>query len=430
MKIIKSGSKNFETFFKKIEGRAGEAPAEIEARVREIIKAVETEGDRALVMYTERFDGLKVAPSGLRVTREEIEAAYAHVTEEDIEALKLAAGRIADFHGRNRPESWFFQEEGGALLGQRVLPLAAVGIYVPGGKAAYPSTVLMNALPAKVAGVPRVVMTVPAPAGVLNPHVLVAADLVGVDEIYRVGGAQAVAALAFGTATIPKVDKVVGPGNIYVATAKRLVFGHVDIDMVAGPSEILVVADRTAHPEFVAADMLSQAEHDEMASAVLVTDDESLAKKVEAELKEQVKKLTRKKIAEKSLRDYGAIIIVSDIIEAAQIANRVAPEHLELAVHRPFELLPHIKNAGAIFMGHYTPEAVGDYAAGPNHVLPTGGTARFFSPLTTEDFVKKSSLLSYTKDALRAIAPTVTRMAAMEGLEAHGKMVDVRLKGK
>lgn len=430
MKIIKSNRKDFEKFFKKIEGRAGEVPAEIEARVKEILRAVETEGDKALILYTARFDNLHVTADGLRVTQEEIDAAYAHVTEEDIEALKLAAGRIADFHGRNKPESWFFQEEGGAFLGQRVLPLAAVGIYVPGGKAAYPSTVLMNALPAKVAGVPRVVMTVPAPNGVLNPHVLVAADLVGVDEIYRVGGAQAVAALAFGTATIPKVDKIVGPGNIYVATAKRLVFGHVDIDMVAGPSEILVVADSTAHPEFVAADMLSQAEHDEMASAVLVTDDESLAKKVEAELALQVETLSRKRIAKKSLKDYGAIIIVADMAEAAAIVNRVAPEHLELAVHRPFELLPHIKNAGAIFMGHYTPEAVGDYAAGPNHVLPTGGTARFFSPLTTEDFVKKSSLLSYTKDALQAIAPTVTRMAAMEGLEAHGRMMDVRLKGR
>jgi histidinol dehydrogenase len=429
MKILKSGQKDFETFFKKIEGRAGEVPGSIEFSVREIVAAVERRGDAALIEYTERFDKVKLTPKRLRVTESEIDAAFAAVSEEDIDALRIAAGRIASFHERSLPQSWFTQEEDGALLGQRVLPLGAVGIYVPGGKAAYPSTVLMNALPAKVAGVPRVVMCVPAPGGELNPHVLVAAGLCGVDEIFRVGGAQAVAALAFGTKSIPRVDKIVGPGNIYVATAKRLVFGQVDIDMVAGPSEILVVADRTARPEYVAADMLSQAEHDEMASSVLVTDDAALAKAVERELKAQVEKLKRKKIAKKSLADFGAIIVVKDIKEAAEIANRIAPEHLELSVHRPFELLPLIKNAGAIFMGHYTPEAVGDYAAGPNHVLPTGGTARFFSPLSTEDFVKKSSLLSYTKDALMNIAPTVTRMAAMEGLEAHGKMVDVRVKG-
>lgn len=428
MKILKSGQKDFEKFFRKIEGRAGETPAEVEATVKEILAGVERRGDAALIEYTERFDGVRLTPKRLRVTQEEIDSAFARVSDEDLDALRLAARRIADFHERSLPQSWFFQEEDGALVGQRVLPLGAVGIYVPGGKAAYPSSVLMNAMPAKVAGVPRVVMTVPSPGGALNPYVLVAAELSGVDEIYRVGGAQAVAALAFGTKSIPRVDKIVGPGNIYVATAKRLVFGQVDIDMVAGPSEILVVADRTARAEFVAADMLSQAEHDEMASAVLVTDDETLAKNVAAELGTQVEKLVRKKIAKKSLRDFGAIIIVKDMKEAAAIANRVAPEHLELAVHRPFELLPRIRNAGAIFMGHYTPEAVGDYAAGPNHVLPTGGTARFFSPLGTEDFVKKSSILSYTKQALENIAPTVTRMAAMEGLDAHGRMVDLRVK--
>jgi len=428
MRILKSGQKNFEPFFGKIEGRAGLVPASIERQVKLILSAVKKDGDAALLAFTEKFDGVKLTAKKMRVTQSEIEKAYGFVPEEDIDALRLAARRIADFHERQKTNSWFVQEENGALLGQRVLPLETVGIYVPGGKAAYPSSVLMNAVPAKVAGVPKVVMCVPAPGGKLNPRVLVAADLAGVDEIYKVGGAQAVAAMAFGTKTVPRVDKIVGPGNIYVATAKRLVFGTVDIDMVAGPSEILVVADRMARPAYVAADMLSQAEHDEMASAVLVTDDEALARAVEAELADQVAKLSRRAIAEKSLKDFGAIIIVRSLKEAADIANRIAPEHLELAVHRPFEILPLIKNAGAIFMGHYTPEAVGDYAAGPNHVLPTGGTARFFSPLSTDDFVKKSSLLSYTKEALAEIAPTVLRLAKMEGLEAHARMVEIRLK--
>jgi len=430
MKILKYGQKGFDDLLGKIEARAGLVPAKIERQVRDIIAAVKKNGDKAVIGYTEKFDGVKLTPKKMRVTPAEIEKAYKVVKDEDIDALRLAARRIADFHERQKPASWFVQEDSGAFLGQRVTPLGVVGIYVPGGKASYPSSVLMNAVPAKVAGVPKVVMCVPAPGGKVNPGVLVAADLAGVDEIYKVGGAQAVAAMAYGTATIPRVDKIVGPGNIYVATAKRLVFGSVDIDMVAGPSEILVLADRTARPEFVAADMLSQAEHDEMASAVLVTDDAGLAVDVEKEITKQLAKLSRKDIAVKSLRDYGAIIIVGDMHEAADIANRIAPEHLELAVHRPFELLPLIKNAGAIFMGHYTPEAVGDYAAGPNHVLPTGGTARFFSPLSTEDFVKKSSLLSYTRGALEEIAPTVIRLAKMEGLDAHAKMVEIRLSGK
>ena len=429
MRTLKSGQKNFESFFRKIEDRAGEVPASIERLVKEIIRTVRKGGDSALLAYTEKFDGLKVeSAKALQVTEAEKKRAFKALSEEDIEALRLAARRIADFHERQKQQSWFVQEENGALLGQRVLPLETVGIYVPGGKASYPSSVLMNAVPAKVAGVPRVVMAVPAPGGKLNPGVLVAADLAGVDEIYRIGGAQAVAAMAFGTETVPKVDKIVGPGNIYVATAKRLVFGAVDIDMVAGPSEILVVADKTARAEFVAADMLSQAEHDEMASAVLITDSQKLAREVKRELEAQLERLPRKEIARKSLDAYGAVIIVEDLKEAADIANRVAPEHLELAVDRPFEILPLIKNAGAIFMGHYTPEAVGDYAAGPNHVLPTGGTARFFSPLSTDDFIKKSSVLSYTKEALSELAPAVMRLAKMEGLDAHGRMVDIRVK--
>ncbi len=428
MRIIKSGQKDFESFFKKIEGRAGEVPAAIEKQVKQIIAAVKKDGDAAVIEYTERFDSVKLTPKKMRVSEEEIMKAYKVVPDEDVDALLLAARRIADFHDRQRQESWFIQEDNGAMLGQRVLPLESVGVYVPGGKASYPSSVLMNTVPAKVAGVNNIVMCVPAPGGKINPGVLVAADLAGVDEIYKVGGAQAIAAMAYGTKTIPKVDKIVGPGNIYVATAKRLVFGTVDIDMVAGPSEILVVADRTARPAFVAADMLSQAEHDEMASAVLVTDDAALAKEVVKELEKQVEKLSRRDIAKKSLADFGAVIIVKDLKEAAYIANRIAPEHLELAVDRPFELLPLIKNAGAIFMGHYTPEAVGDYIAGPNHVLPTGGTARFFSPLSLDDFVKKSSILSYTKEALAEVAPEVLRLTKMEGLEAHGRMVEIRLE--
>ena len=428
MNFLKYGQSGFEKFFGKIEGRAGEVPASVEKTVRKIIDDVRKSGDDALISYTEKFDGVKLAPKKIRVTEKEIEKAYGDVPEEDVDALRLAARRIADFHERQKTQSWFVQEDSGAMLGQRVLPLECVGIYVPGGKASYPSSVLMNAVPAKVAGVPKVVMCVPAPGGKLNPGVLVAADLAGVDEIYKVGGAQAVAAMAYGTKTIPRVDKIVGPGNIYVATAKRLVFGAVDIDMVAGPSEILVVADKTANPAFVAADMLSQAEHDEMASAVLVTDSPELADAVKLELDAQIKELPRRKVAEKSLADFGAIILVRDLNEAAEIANRIAPEHLELSVDRPMELLPKIKNAGAIFMGHYTPEAVGDYCAGPNHVLPTGGTARFFSPLSTDDFVKKSSVLMYTKEALEELAPAVLRIAKMEGLDAHARMVEKRLE--
>ena len=427
MNFLKFGQPGFEKFFRKIEGRAGEVPASVEKTVRRIIEDVRKTGDAALVSYTEKFDGVKLIPKRFRVTEKEIERAYRETPEEDVDALRLAARRISDFHERQKTQSWFLQEESGAMLGQRVMPLECVGIYVPGGKASYPSSVLMNAIPAKAAGVPRVVMCVPAPVGKLSPGVLVAADMAGVDEIYKIGGAQAVAAMAYGTKTIPRVDKIVGPGNIYVATAKRLVFGAVDIDMVAGPSEILVVADNTASPAFIAADLLSQAEHDEMASAILVTDSPELAKNVETELKAQISVLPRRAVAGKSLKSYGAIILARDLGEAADIANRIAPEHLELAVDRPMELLPRIKNAGAIFMGHYTPEAVGDYCAGPNHVLPTGGTARFFSPLSTDDFVKKSSVLMYTKEALQELAPAVLRIAKMEGLDAHARMVEKRL---
>jgi histidinol dehydrogenase len=347
-----------------------------------------------------------------------------------VEALKLAARNIRAFHEKQKLTSWVSQEPHGVILGQLARPLQSVGIYVPGGKAVYPSSVLMNAVPAKVAGVERVVMCSPVPGGALDPSILVAADIAGVTEIYKIGGAQAVAAMAYGTATVPRVDKIVGPGNIYVATAKRLVFGQVDIDMIAGPSEVLVIADDTADPSYVAADLLSQAEHDELASAILVTPSRRLADKVIAEIDRQMANLVRREIAGKSIDRFGAVVIVKDLAEATDISNAIAPEHLELSVEKPFELLALIRNAGAIFLGHYSPESVGDYVAGPNHVLPTGGTARFFSPLSTDDFMKKSSLIFYTKEGLERVAEAVTRIADVEGLEAHGNTIRVRMEKK
>jgi len=326
--------------------------------------------------------------------------------------------------------SWVSQEADGVILGQLARPIRSVGIYVPGGKACYPSSVLMNVIPAKVAGVEQLVMCSPAPGGELNPYILVAADIAGVNEIYKIGGAQAVAAMAYGTATIPRVDKIVGPGNIYVATAKRYVFGQVDIDMIAGPSEILVIADHTANPVFVASDLLSQAEHDELASSILITTSREVAEKAEAEVERQLAGLVRKEIARKAIDRFGAIVVSPSLQESAEIANAIAPEHLELAVEKPFELLSLIKNAGAIFLGHYTPEPVGDYIAGPNHVLPTGGTARFFSPLSTDSFMKKSSLIFYTKEGLDKVGEAVMQIADVEGLEAHGDTIRVRMAKK
>ena len=312
-------------------------------------------------------------------------------------------------------------------LGQMVTPLDRIGIYVPGGKAAYPSSVLMNAVPAKVAGVGEIIMVVPMPDGVVNPFVLAAAHIAGVDRIFKIGGAQAVAALAYGTASIPKVDKITGPGNIYVATAKRLVFGTVDIDMIAGPSEILVINDGSGEPAHIAADLLSQAEHDELAASILITTDEAFGRRVADELENQLASLSREAIARQSIENYGAIIVARDLFEAAEFSNRIAPEHLELAVAEPFELLPQIRHAGAVFLGHNTPEAAGDYLAGPNHTLPTGGTARFFSPLGTDDFVKKSSLISFSKEGLERLGKSIVRIAELEGLEAHAKSVSIRL---
>ncbi len=410
-----------------IVGRGAGEGADVEPVVAGIIADVRRRGDEALCEYTARFDRLELTPATLEVTSAEIEAALAAVEPEDLAVLRLAAERIAAFHARQKTETWLSTAEEDVLLGQMVRPLDRVGIYVPGGKASYPSSVLMNAIPARVAGVGEVVMTVPMPGGEINPHVLAAAHLAGVDRIFKVGGAQAVAALAYGTQSVPRVDKITGPGNIYVATAKKLVFGQVDIDMIAGPSEILVISDGSGDPAHIAADLLSQAEHDELASSVLVTTDAAFGRRVQTSLEEQLARLSRREIARKSIDRYGAILVVADLEEAAAVSNRIAPEHLELAVAAPFELLPRIRHAGAIFLGHHTPEAAGDYLAGPNHTLPTGGTARFFSPLSVDDFVKKSSLISFSRQGLERLGKQIVRIAELEGLEAHARSVSVRL---
>ncbi|MBL7685404.1 MAG: histidinol dehydrogenase [Deltaproteobacteria bacterium] len=425
VRILKSTDKNFQKNFQKII-RRGEGLADgIEDRVREILLQVRQKGDRSLLELTRKFDQNLLTLKTLEVTPQEMKKAYSQVSKKDLSALQLAATRIRHFHQKLKLPSWE-KNEGGVRLGQRVTPLQRVGIYVPGGKAAYPSSVLMNAIPARVAGVEEVVMVTPFPQGVANPHVLVAADLAKVDRIFKVGGAQAVAALAYGTASIPKVDKIVGPGNIYVALAKRQVFGEVDIDMIAGPSEILVIADATANSDWVAADLLSQAEHDEKASSVLVTWSETLLEKVQSSLEKILKTLPRKKIALESLRHHGALILVRNSNEAATIANEVASEHLELAVKNPRALLPKIKNAGAIFLGHHTTESFGDYLAGPNHVLPTSGTARFASPLSTYDFLKFSSVIECSPQAAKKLGPTVAHLADLEGLQAHALSMRLR----
>jgi len=397
-----------------------------EGEVRAILKAVQREGDRALLRLTRRFDRYRATLNRIRVSPTQIKHAYEQVSRGDVEHLRRAADRIRDFHERQKTRT-FLVETPGSTLGQLVRPLDTVGVYVPGGKAAYPSSVLMNVIPAKVAGVPRVVMCSPTPGGDANPYLLVAADIAGVTEIYTVGGAQAIGAMAYGTKTIPRVDKIVGPGNLYVALAKKLVFGVVGIDMLAGPSEIVVVADDSAPPAFIVADLLSQAEHDELAISILITPSTALIRAVRRLIPKQMAQLARRQIIATSLKRFGAILKVSDLNEAIEAANIIAPEHLELAVEQPYNLLPGVKHAGAVFLGHYTPESLGDYAAGPNHVLPTGGTARFSSPLSVEDFMKKTSLISFSKQGLSEIRDTVIRIAQMEGFQAHARAVEVRL---
>lgn len=401
------------------------------AAAKRIVQDVKQEGDAALLRYTEELDRTKLTASGLRVTEEELKAAYTKVEPSFVEAISAAARNIRAFHEREKRNSWMDLQPDGSILGQIIRPLKRVGVYVPGGKAAYPSSVLMNVIPAQVAGVPEIVMVTPPATGGkegINPYILVAAAEAGVHEIYRVGGAQAIAALAYGTETIAPVDKICGPGNIYVALAKREVYGAVDIDSIAGPSEIVVLADEQADPEFVAADLLSQAEHDEMASAILVTPSRQLADAVAAEVKRQLESLPRRDIAAASVEGYGAIIVVESLMEGISVVNRLAPEHLELMVQDPMAIVGLIENAGAIFLGAYSSEPVGDYFAGPNHIIPTNGTARFSSPVDVDDFIKKSSMIYYSKEALLKNGEAIMELARGEGLEAHARAIEVRLK--
>ena len=428
MRMVQLTKQEKENILENLLKRSPNQYDEYQEAVNEILENVKKEGDKAVFDYTKRFDKANISKETLYVTEDEIKEAYSLVDADLIETMKKSIANIRDFHERQVRNSWFHTREDGVILGQRITALASVGVYVPGGKAAYPSSVLMNIIPAKVAGVKRIVMaTPPGKDGKVTPVTLVAAHLAGASEVVKVGGAQAIAALAYGTESIPKVDKIVGPGNIFVALAKRSVYGYVNIDSVAGPSEILILADESANPVYVAADLLSQAEHDELASAVLITTSESLANEVQKEVEKQTAVLERKGIIEKSLDNYGAIILVKDFDEATTLSNAIAPEHMEVCIKEPFGLLPKIQNAGAIFLGHFTPEPLGDYMAGPNHVLPTGGTARFFSPLSIDDYIKKSSIISFSEDALKALGKDVIKFAEAEGLTAHANSIKVRM---
>ncbi|WP_428514890.1 histidinol dehydrogenase [Roseovarius sp.] len=418
---------DFERRFTALLSAKREDSPDVDETVASIIADVRTRGDAALIELTAKFDRLVLTPATLRFSRDEIEALVARVPHEEREALELAAARIRTYHERQLPEDASWQDECGATLGWRWSAVSAAGLYVPGGLASYPSSVLMNAIPAKVAGVERLAIVVPTPDGVANPAVLAAAQIAGVDEIYRVGGAQAVAALAYGTESIAPVDKITGPGNAYVAAAKRRVFGKVGIDMIAGPSEILVIADRDNEPDWIALDMLSQAEHDESAQALLITDDSAFADAVEAAIEARLETLERRAIAGASWRDFGAVIVVDDMEDAARLADRIAPEHLELCVAEPEALAAKITHAGAIFLGAWTPEAIGDYVGGPNHVLPTARSARFSSGLNVLDFMKKTTMARMTPGSLKAIGPAAETLARSESLEAHGLSVRARL---
>jgi histidinol dehydrogenase len=426
MKILRYNDKGFSEAFASLCGRSNLPTQAAEQTVREIIEEVRSGGDAALRRLTKKFDGHE----NLMVDPAEISSASGKIDPEVLKALQLAYDRIERFHRHQVCDSWQTTESSGEILGQLVRPLERVGIYVPGGKALYPSSVLMNAIPAMVAGVSEIIMVSPAAPEGLNPLILAAADLCGIKKIIQIGGAQAVAALAYGTESVPRVDKITGPGNIYVALAKKLVYGDVDIDMVAGPSEILIVSDGSGDPSWVAADLLSQAEHDEMASSILVTTDEEFAARVFDELQARLVQLPKETIARKSLEDNGAIIVVADLDTAVDLSNQMAPEHLELFVEQPWDILDSVRHAGAVFMGHHTPEPLGDYLAGPNHVLPTGGTARFYSALSVDDFIKKISVLCFTPDALDSLGDDVIRLASCENLDAHAGSVAVRLNRK
>jgi histidinol dehydrogenase len=435
-------AKEISIFLNILRRRASGGGSAIERVVNSILSDVKKNGDAAVLRYTRKFDYADA--KSLLFKPSEISKFADKADRKIVKALEVSAKRIRKFHEMQKEESWMVRDSeyrklpankntkpafSHALLGQMIRPIARVGVYVPGGKASYPSTVLMNVIPAQVAGVKEIAVCVPTPHGEINPYVMAAIEMLGIKEAYRIGGAQAVGAMAYGTHAIKRVDKIVGPGNIYVAMAKRMVFGEVDIDMIAGPSEILIIADASANPAFIAADLLSQAEHDELASSVLITDSEILAGDVSREIERQMSKLKRRAIASKSLKNYGAVIITKDIASAVKLSNDIAPEHLEIMTKMPAAVLPEIKNAGAIFLGRWTPESLGDYSAGPNHTLPTGGTARFFSPLGVYDFIKRSSLLSFTREGFMKLAKTVETIADIEGLEAHGNTVRVRMSG-
>lgn len=429
MRILKLTEETKKNLLESLLKRSPNSYKQYEDSVNAIVEEVKKNGDSAVFAYTKQFDGAEITKENIRVTKEEMEEAYGLVDDKLIDVMKKSLQNIRAYHEKQKQYSWFDSRPDGVLLGQKVTPLSCVGVYVPGGKAAYPSSVLMNILPAKVAGVEKIVMTTPCDReGKVNPATLVAADLAGADEIYKAGGAQAVAALAFGTESIPKVDKIVGPGNIYVALAKKAVFGHVSIDSIAGPSEILVLADESANPRYAAADLLSQAEHDELASAILITTSETFATQVSEEVDKFTATLSRKDIIEKSLENYGYILVAQDMDEAIEAANEIASEHLEILTANPFDTMTKIKNAGAIFLGEYASEPLGDYFAGPNHVLPTNGTAKFFSPLGVDSFVKKSSIISYTKEALAPVYEDIIQFAESEWLTAHANSIKVRFE--
>lgn len=425
IRIAKADGVSERELINQLKARSGEIDRKVTSAVTDILNNVKQNGDDAVREYTLKFDGHM--PSKFEISREEIDSSPDKCDRDFILALYKAADNIRDFHARQKQQSWLEPKQNGVILGQRIRGLKRVGVYVPGGTAAYPSSVLMNVIPAKIAGVKEIVMvTPPQKDGTANPDILAAAKIAGVDRVFLMGGAQAVAALAYGTQSVPKVDKIVGPGNIFVATAKKLLYGTVDIDMIAGPSEILIVADKSVNPKFLAADLMSQAEHDKMASAILLTTSEETANETAKELSRQMQTLERKDIIEQSLNDFGAIIVCKDISEAVDFANELAPEHLELAVENPMEYIGRVDNAGSVFLGHYSPEPLGDYFAGPNHVLPTSGTARFFSPLSVDSFIKKSSFIYYTEPALSEAKDDIIKLAETEGLTAHANSIKVR----
>lgn len=427
MRIVTLTSETKQNLLENLLKRSTNDYGEYEKTVADIIEQVKNRKEEAIFEYSLKFDKCTLSKENFEVTKAEIEEAYTQLDAHFIDVMKTSAANIRAYHEKQKRNSWFDAKEDGTILGQKITPMHSVGVYVPGGKAAYPSTTLMNVVPAKVAGVPNIIMTTPAGAdGKVNAATLVAADIAGVDRIFKVGGAQAIAALAYGTEMIPKVDKIVGPGNIFVALAKRAVYGHVSIDSIAGPSEILVLADETATPRYVAADLLSQAEHDEMASAILITTSSELAQKVSEEIDNFIPKLSRKEIIQKSLDNYGYILVAPDMQTAINAVNEIASEHLEILTANPFDTMTRVRNAGAIFLGEYSSEPLGDYYAGPNHVLPTNGTAKFFSPLNVDDYVKKSSIISYSREALEKVHEDIELFAQKEGLTAHANSIHVR----